>query len=485
MKKNILQRLICWIFAIWCVFLALLNLLQLVTAADTPVFVTLLALVCAAAVLAMCFLLGALLEKSPRWVAPPAVFLLALAVKALVIIFAGSEQYSDYLTFYRAASFISSGQTNFVRENPYWGIWSYQFGFPWLLSLFCRLFHTSSVTFCLAVNTAFSAGCSALLYAIIRRSASCRAAVFASLMFTLLPISLTLSAVLTNQQLSLFFVLLALLTLDTDTPDWKRGVLAGILLGIANIARADVIIVPLAVFVAGLLLLNRKTLRLQPDGNQREVLAALLCMAVYYAFGKLIELPLRQLQPYGLQNHFPLYKFAVGLNAVSGGRYSEALNLQLIENPAYIADTLLRDADTKQLILQELSVEPVRLLRLLLQKCRYAWSCYGHRYELFHAYDSGAYVSLGALRLPVFTMERLLMQMDSLMRMALFGANAAAGVRLARRNGRDWLLLICVLCVLAFSAVSLVIEVQYRYAYLVMPMFCMVLCRAGKRENAK
>ena len=119
MKKNILQRLICWIFAIWCVFLALLNLLQLVTAADTPVFVTLLALVCAAAVLVMCFLLGALLEKSPRWVAPLAVFLLALAVKALVIIFAGSEQYSDYLTFYRAASFISSGQTNFVRENPY------------------------------------------------------------------------------------------------------------------------------------------------------------------------------------------------------------------------------------------------------------------------------------------------------------------------------------------------------------------------------
>jgi len=157
MKQTVLQKIVAWIFGAWCFVLAGINLTEFLTRKDCALRFRLSALAAAALAAAFCLLLAWLLGKlkSP-WALTGTVFAVALAAQMTVAHFFAPPLFSDYETFYQAAAGLYRGQTGFV-QHFYWKIWAYQYGFPWLLSLICRLFGNDSVRFCLAVNAVFSA----------------------------------------------------------------------------------------------------------------------------------------------------------------------------------------------------------------------------------------------------------------------------------------------------------------------------------------
>jgi len=477
MKQTVLQKLVARIFGIWCFVLAAINLLEFFTKKDTALSLRLSAAAAAAIAAAFCILLARLLGKlrDPREI-PIAVFVLALAAQLTVVLAIAPPLFSDYELFYYAAADLTGGKTNFVQDY-YWKIWAYQYGFPWLLSLICRVFRSDSVKFCLAVNAMFSAGCSALVTALALHLGKPVRAALAGLAFTLLPITLDLSAVLTNQQIGLFFLLAALLVLEGENIGWKQGLLAGAFLAVSKVARADIAVFLLAILAAAALLLTKPTVRLRPEGQQKKVFAALVCVAVCFAGSWAVSFGLERsgLQPSGLGNNFPLYKFAVGLDEHSGGRFDEKIAKELFENPVYIADFTLRDDAAKQLIRQELSIGAGRMLRLMAKKCAYLWSSHGYSYNVLHGLAPSAQLTFGPLAVCAATADKLLGLYDAIFRALLFAGAGWAGLLLARREEAALVQLIAMLGVLALSAVSLFIEVQYRYAYLVMPVFCLML----------
>jgi hypothetical protein len=478
MKQTVLQRLAAWIFGAWCFVLAGISLLEFFTRANATLSLRLCALLAALLAAGLCVLFACLLGRLKNaWAISGAVFALALAAQLIIALGFAPAPFSDYRLFYETAAKLYAGNTDFVRRDFYWGLWSYQFGFPWLLSLICRVFRCDTVHFCFAVNAVFSAGCSALVTALALRLGKPTRAALAGLVFTALPITLDLAAVLTNQQIGLFFILAALLVLSSEKIGWKQGLLAGVFLAVSKVARADIVVFLLAILAAAVLLLTKSTVRLRPEGQQKKVLAALLCVAVCFAGGWAVSkgLQMSGLQPYGLKNDFPLYKFAVGLNEESGGRYSEKITKQLILDPALLADRVQRDEAARQLIREELAVGPGRLLRLMAKKCAYLWTSHGYSFNVLYGLKQDDRLRIGPASISVCAADKLLCLYDALFRAALYAAAGWAAFRLARREKSSFVLLVCMLAVLALGAVSLLIEVQYRYAYLVMPVFCLLL----------
>ena len=481
MKKSVFQKLVIWIFAIWSMFLVVLNLLGIADRLSKPLLSWVIGLSLFAGSVLFCLLGSFLLFKIKRkWVQAILIFMLAFGIRIGAWFLFSPEQFSDYKTFFRAASFLYEGDLAFLSGH-YWQTWSYQLGFPWLMAKLCGLFGTMSVTLCVLIGSVASAACSVLVFLIVDRFASGKPALAAGLFWCVMLFSVNLSLLVTNQNLSMLFLLLALLILSGYEADWRRAVFVGLLLTAANFIRTDVVIYPAAILVGGVLSLRRKEKRLS-DGHNRVFFCALLCTVIYFAAGKVLDLAFTTLNPAGLGNHFPLYKFAVGLNQESFGEYSQVLDAALFSDPACIADPAYRDTLTKELIGQELSAGVVPLVRLMLHKCRSLWCGAGYSFDLLHsALESGS-LNIGPFSLYPSFFNYGLQICEVLQRTVLLAAGAAAALQ-ERKKPDGSARITWMLAVLAFSAVSLVIEVQYRYSFIVMPVYCFLLAEAGRKEK--
>ena len=459
-KQNLLHKIAVYLFSVWCGLLAVANVLVFLKA-SAAWYVSLFSAAAAVFVIALCYALAKPFSKLNGVKLVLLLFVLSLVLKLAVVWLIAPAEYSDYQTFRAGAAFIAMGDVSFVTRLPYYSIWAYQFGFEWIISLIFKLFGRWDPVFGLVVNSFFAAGCTPLLAAVGEKITAHRHAVFAALLFTVLPITIDLSAVFTNQHVSLFFILLSVWII-LKRPDWLGGILAGLSLGMAKVARADVLMYLAAILVSFLLLKREK-----------KPLSGLVCMvACYFGIFKLVEIIIRPLQPYGLGNNFPLYKFAVGLDESSWGRYSVRMQEEIFNNETYVADHALRDAETMNIIKEELSIGPARLLKLFAMKVRIQWANLFHQYEILHDVLQAPTCEVLGRTVSTQTLNQVLLLWDCFIRFLLFSASAVCGWLTARKKEVSIGFSILMMAFMAFSAIAFLIEVQYRYVYFVFPAIC-------------
>ena len=486
-KQNFLHRIVTGIFGVWCFVLAFKNLLQITavskTYSGTMRFQALLVIFLASILcIAVCWLLSVLFSRLRPWQLLLLLFGISLALKLLVIFTIAPAEYSDFQTFRAGAALTAQGDVSFIERLPYYKIWAYQFGIEFLIAPIFRLFGRWDPVFSLVVNGVFAALCTPLIYLIGEeifetKEASISASIglkkrlssltstppriastFAALLFTVLPITVDLSAVFTNQQLSLIFLLFAV-WIFLKRPDWLGGLLAGTALGIANVARADAIVY-LAAFVVGVILLCRS----------KKIFLGLACViGMYFIAFRAMEWLASPLQPYGLGNNFPLYKFAVGLDESSQGRYSAQMQKLLFDNEAYIADPVLRDSETMALIKEELAIGPARLFRLFSIKTTIQWAGWQHNYEILHDLSGQESVAIFGRLVAGSSLNCAYNLWDGFTRTILFTAAGISGLITAAKKQIHLGLSIPMLAFMAFSTVAMAVEVQYRYSYFVFP----------------
>ncbi len=460
LRQPLLHKICIYLFSAWCALLAALNLIRLFSN-GAKIYITGFSVLAAIAAVLVCILIAGPLTKLRGWKLALLIYAASLALKLAVVFLIAPEDFSDFWTFRVGAASIARGDVSFVERLDYYKIWAYQFGFEWLMSPFFKLFGQQGHMFGLILNSVFAAGCTPLMFGIGKNFLDRRNAMSAALIFTVLPITVDLSSVFTNQQVSTFFILLAVFVLIRK-PGAVSGALAGLCFCLAKIARPDEIVYVAAVAVAVILL-----------ARTRRGFLSLGCMLVsYFAFFKLAELAVSPLQPYGLGNNYPLYKFVVGFNEASFGTYSAEISKATFENEAFIADHALRDAETLRMIKEEISIGPSRLLRLFLFKLRIQWTGLRHNYEILHDVAAAGQFSLPGFSVTAEVMQKAFEQWDCAFRALLFAAASAGGFIAARRKEIHLGLSVYMLAFMAFSAVALLVEVQYRYSYFVFPALC-------------
>ena len=382
-------------------------------------------------------------------------FCIALILKCIVAFAINTQPESDFYLMYETANQLAQG-VNTLPETSYFQYWPYQSAFVAWMAFFIRFFG-ADILFFKGMNCLLSACTSLLVYLLARRVGSERGARVAAIVFTLYPGTFTLVSVLTNQHLSECLFVLSLYVFTTPSRgipgQLARSTFAGVLLALSNAIRPNGILVIAAVVVYGIVKvfswIRNRGIRLKSICLR----AAALCVVYGLAFSSLSTLvSATGLNPSGLSNNVPEWKWIVGLNEDTTGRYSG-------EDAKIVFGEERNQEAIDQLLQERLSISPARFFSLAWKKIIIMWGSYEPTYwaftnNVFAGLDDARPLQTGLRRMCKLT-SGLYIWVQLLM---------AVGIIMAFRKGQiSEVSLLLMLIALAYFNIHLLIEVQTRY----------------------
>jgi hypothetical protein len=450
-KTGILGGRLCTLCALcFCGLILLQNLQHILTGQP---LVVLAALVGAAAVVLLCirFLRP---FRGFAW----ALFSLRFALALLFILWLDSQPVQDFNTMYTAAAQLAQGSHAYL-EDVYFFNWAYQSGFVAYEALVIRLFGSSLLPLQL-LNALWLALTNVLVYRIGCRFLPEKAAMTVSILYAIYPAPLFLAGVLTNQHLSVLLLYCALWVLVSGrelTP--ARASAAGALIALGNAIRPIGVVLLLAAVIWIML-------RAMAHNKRTAALPALWTAASYVLVGLLLSgaITLSGINPEGLTNNQPMWKFVVGLNQTSSGSWNSTDYEQYLSLPTDEAHAAMTEA-----VRDRLSVGPAKLAGLALRKSSTMWAANEDLFWGFGHLDEQAPAVTFPFSIPWGTLQRLLAYCDKGVYLLSF-ALALAGLFLHLfKKDRGGIPLVLVLLLCGYYAVHLIVEVQSRYRYFLMP----------------
>lgn len=412
--------------------------------------VTLAALLGWAAVLLLClrFL------RPGRWFLP-GLFLLRFILALAVILLVRSQPVQDFDTMYQAACQLSQGDHSYLSD-PYFYNWAYQSAFVAYESIVIRLFGQGLLPLQL-LNAVYMGLTACAVHGIARRFLAPSTAAAVSVLYAVYPAPLFLAGVLTNQHLAtLLFYTAIYLILSGSRVGLLRAAGAGALTALGNAIRPIGVILILAILLAGVIrfLFQREDWR---------TLGRLAACAVSYAlvFAALSALIVSSgVNPSGLSNNLPMWKFVLGFNQESSGAWNQA------DYDAYytLPNPQAREA-MAQAVHDRLSVGADKLAGLAVRKSALMWAGNEDLFWGFGHLDQNA----GVGPLSVNTILLLLGYWDKGLYVLIFALAALGALRCLFRgcSSHTPRLLLILFC--GYYAVHLLVEVQSRYRYFIMP----------------
>ncbi|KQO01294.1 hypothetical protein ASF12_15785 [Paenibacillus sp. Leaf72] len=402
-------------------------------------------------------------------------YLLALIAISLLsrlgwIIWIDTPPDSDFLFMYNAAKLAAAGDFSF-NQDEYFLSWVYQFGFTMYEAGMIKLFGGAALFMLKLVNVLFSAATVLLVYYAALELFNEHTARIAGLLYALYIPNIIMCSVLTNQHWSTFFFTFGCLLIISKRFENKYGwLLIGLAFGLANLMR-PLSLVYLAGFAAFQLLFRlfkAKSGDYRPAGLSIGKSTTLLLaraagvFIIFYMVQALASYALVQSEAsqYPLSNREPYWKFVVGLNAETDGRWS-------LEDGKYVLQFKLgeeRDAAELALIKERLA-DPAAVASLFARKLAIFWG----------EEDSAVMWSLKDMN------QEQLAAVLKIAERFLFTAMSAAGVyslyslwrsRFAEQHKAGHMLFLILL--LGYAFVQLWIEIQARYRLDLLPCFILL-----------
>lgn len=271
---------------------------------------------------------------------------------------------SDFALLYNVACSTASGDVSWMNvAEGYFSWWQYQIPFVLYEAVIIKLTH--SVVALKLMNVVWSVGIVYMVYCISGLNMPRRASLIAAALCAVYPGHILMSSVLTNQHISLFFILLgAYVCLKADS--LLKYAASGLLLAVGDMMRPEAGIVVAAIICVCLLAIIGRPAK-------KRILWVVLQLAVliaaYLGAKKLAELVLHLvgLAPYGIGNSVPEWKLIVGLNMENNGalddKYVYVLN---------VTDAARRTEEARRIIRAHLSQHGWG--KFFYQKLKYFWT---------------------------------------------------------------------------------------------------------------
>lgn len=383
----------------------------------------------------------------------PALFLVRFALALFFILWLDSQPVQDFQTMYAAAEQLAQGSHGYL-DNIYFFNWAYQSAFVVYQALILALFGNSLLPLQI-LNALYMAGTNVLVCLIAKRFLPEKAAMTVGALYAVYPAPLFLAGVLTNQHLSVFLLYSALYILLCKDITPARALGAGALIALGNAMRPIGVIVMLA---ALLWLLIRAAQRF----DLRCALHGMYVAASYFAVGAAVSslIVAAGINPEGLSNNQPMWKFVVGLNQDSNGCWNRADYESFLSLPTQQAHEAMTE-----MVKERLSVGPVKLAGLAWRKSAVMWAA---NEDLFWGFghldpeETSLFLSWNSMQLLLGSFDRGIY----LLAFALAFLGLLLRLRTPERCGSS-LCLTLLLC--GYYAVHLIVEVQSRYRYFLMP----------------
>ncbi len=392
------------------------------------------------------------------------IFILAFVAKGLVAITSDTLPISDFGIFYKNAVKLTNGDKSF-GDGFYFKSFAYQTGPVIYYSLIMKLFGTGLLPLKL-VNCFFMAGSNSLIYLIARKISNDYTARFVSLLYLLYPAPYFLTPVLTNQHFAACMFLLSIyLLLETRINFAIRSLTAGMFLAFGNAVR------PLGVVILGGVVIWAVAQSIREKKLAR-IGTSVIMIAAYFLLSFTISTMVKKadINPEGLSNNYPLWKFVVGFNYQTKGTFSYPDQNEIF----YIKDFKRRNEVSKKVIKERISISPGKMFDLINTKQKIMWSYFDTMKWGFYDKEYNHLVASESLKkyeLPILKIEKIYYIFAFILMFA-----GLCLTLLQKRIITDIVLLASILgCY--FSAHAL-IEIQVRYRYFAI-MLVFVLAARG------
>lgn len=396
-----------------------------------------------------------------------AILALAALARAAYVFAVPTQPVSDFLLLYDTALAAAGGDFSWAAVTQgYFGWWRYQIPFVMYEALILRI--VPSMAALKLMNVLWGVGIVALIYIIAREFVPAGCALAAAFLYAIHPGQIELTSVLTNQHVSMFFILLGAAALLRARSIWGCAA-AGLALALGNLMRPEAGIALAALICVGLC-------RFASAPSKRRLVQLALCalavLGAYYLAQRAVELILiaADAAPYGVANAVPEWKIVVGLNTRTGGTVTNA------------DEHIFAIVDRGERIKETLSIA-----RAYLAECESPLVFFTGKLKYFWASADDVSFTLGGLSpwdtaFAGISMERLMALMGTLElseRFALYALAAVGAVRglwqVIRGRGAPsagalWMAII----LLGTVAAYLIVEIQPRYRYFAIPFVALV-----------
>ncbi|WP_246141000.1 glycosyltransferase family 39 protein [Bacillus marasmi] len=378
--------------------------------------------------------------------------LIAFVTRLVWVLNVNTPIISDFSVMYQGAIDASKGNFQFT-DTPYFITWVYQLGFTMYQAVIIKLFGEGPFILKL-LNIIYSVGTTVLVYKISAKIFNETTGRIAGIIYAAFIPSIVMSSVLTNQHLAtfLFYLGFYLLILNEESkrPLW---IYSAVLIALGDIIRPLGSLILLAI---GIYLFLTQFLGADKQRKLNTIKKVAGILVTYF----LIHFFISQLfiamdiTKYPLSNRDPQWKFVLGFNHESGGWYSN-------EDAEFVGQYPVGDerekAETE--LINERIADKQKLLKLFWAKLGSMWS----------GFDGALEWSLGhAERIPIinnlFKLERLMYLV-----MIFFGIISLVKIMINKFSRKE--LALVFLLILGYVAVHLLIEIQTRYRYFIMPCF--------------
>ncbi len=421
-----------------------------------------------AAIFALALLAVCAAERREK-LALAVILVLAAALRVWYILVVPTQPVSDFAVLYGAAQSAAAGDVSWADVTEgYFSCWQYQIPFALYEAAILRL--VPSMAALKMMNVVWGVGSVYLVRRIVSRFMPGRCALAAALMLAADPTQMIYSSILTNQHISMFFILFSFAVLIETASPWGCA-LAGALLAVGDLMRPEGIIPLAAVFCCALCAVIE-----QP--RKKRALSLLVTLAAfamaYFSIKWAAELILGALgiAPHGIGNSVPEWKLVVGLDRESEGMVSD--------NYIYIlgiSDAAARHAAGMDIIAQHLSVHG-GWVSFLAAKVKIFWASTVDLWFTMsgvNVWDSNAVIGMS-----IEDMVYALSGVEYVWRLAAYCLAAAGCAHLAgnalhgtgRSTSAAPLIAAAILC--GTVLVYLAIEVQPRYRFFAMPFVFML-----------
>lgn len=380
---------------------------------------------------------------------------LAFCIRLAWIINVPTAIESDFEMLYNSAVQAANGDFSFT-QNTYYTSWVYQLGFTIYQAFIIKLFGEG--TFALKfLNVLYCTGIVLLVYLITTKVFNEWAGRIAGLLYALYIPSITMTSVLTNQHLATFLFYLGFYLLITKGLSSKyMWIVIGIVLSLGDIIRPLGMLILIAViiyvFLQGILGQSKQTIF-----NSLKKLSGILIVfylvhyVISYAF---ISSGITQ---YPLSNRDPLWKFVLGLNYETKGTYSDADASHIMSFE--IGDA--REAEEKRII-QERLTDKEQVLSLFSEKFARMWG----------DIDAAPQWSLNIEGTEKLKEAALKYERYMYIAAMLFGILSLSYLIITKQENTHYTLFL--LLITGYVSVHLLIEIQTRYRYFIIPSFMII-----------
>ena len=241
-------------------------------------------------------------------------FIVSFVIRLIVIIVANFPQVYDFKTLLDASEMFAKGDLSF-NTWYHFSTWGYQTAFVIYQGVLLKLFN--SIFVLKFLNIIYSSLIVLIVYKLgLKISKNEKSARIVSLLYMIFPFYLFLNSVLLNSHLATLLSYIGIFFIIKEDAKYKDYLIGGLLIAFGNIIRPEGIIIVLTLLVYKLITFKKENIK-------KIAISLLIFLSTYFIIcnGSSFLVKATNINPSGLQNKDPLWKFLLGFNYESCGYY--------------------------------------------------------------------------------------------------------------------------------------------------------------------